>query len=691
MNKKAFKLNQIKLAMLLLSGSTLANAAVVEMDLMAVQNTWNSPGGSVTMWGFAADSGNCSAAAPAWDVGPELAAAPGDSLTINLRNCLPESVSMIIPGQPATLTPIFSAPDASGRVRVTSLTSETQPNAVGVYTWPSLKSGTYLYQSGTHPAKQVQMGLYGALRVGEYANTSGDVTVLYSEVDPTLHNPPTAANPRNYNPTYYLVNGDINAPAIQAGDTLLPTVVRMLNAGLDFHVPTLNGGYMRVVAEDGNPYPYPRNKYSAHLPAGKTMDALWQPAEPGNYKFYDRRLHGMQVSLAVSPGTGAPVPVDDTYITDEDSVLSIVAPGVLNNETTTWTATLASAPANGDVVLASDGGFTYTPAANFFGTDFFQYMVDDGTYDSVIPATVMITVNNVPDAPVALNDAFDMEEGTTLSIAAPGVLGNDSDVDGDTLTAVFVSGGTAGALTLNADGSFEYTPNATTTTDSFVYEVYENGVAANPIVTAQVNITVTAANTPPTANADSAATQENSSVTIDVVANDTDAEGDTLMVTLVSVPTNGTATINTDNTVIYTPNANFNGSDTFEYTISDGSGGTASASVNITVSPVNFAPVAVEDFATVTRNTNDNFINIVVNDTDADGNLANGAGNVTPDRITLITGTSTTRGGSLVVTDNGVLYTPRTNFRGTDTFNYTVTDLTGMVSNEVTVRINVLR
>jgi hypothetical protein len=116
--------------------------------------------------------------------------------------------------------------------------------------------------------------------------------------------------------------------------------------------------------------------------------------------------------------------------------------------------------------------------------------------------------------------------------------------------------------------------------------------------------------------------------------------------------------------------------------------------VVITINPEqnqNTAPVAVADTITTVRNSSDVFIDLTSNDYDSDGNLKNSAGNVLAGQINLDSGTSTTRRGTLTVVDNGVLYTPRRNFRGTDTFTYSVNDQQGLASNSVTVTIIVNR
>src|SRR5207253_2885071 len=119
--------------------------------------------------------------------------------------------------------------------------------------------------------------------------------------------------------------------------------------------------------------------------------------------------------------------------------------------------------------LSSNGSFTYTPAANYNGPDSFTYKANDGTANSNV-ATVSITVNPVNDAPVAVNDSYSTNQNAMLTVAAPGVQANDSDVDSTTLTSVLVAGPSHGTVTLNANGSFTYTPsNNYVGPDSFTY------------------------------------------------------------------------------------------------------------------------------------------------------------------------------------------------------------------------------
>jgi VCBS repeat-containing protein len=197
------------------------------------------------------------------------------------------------------------------------------------------------------------------------------------------------------------------------------------------------------------------------------------------------------VSITVTAVNDAPVAVNDAYSTAEDTVLLVAAPGVLGNDSDVdgdaLTAVLVAGPSNGVLTLNADGSFSYTPAANFNGSDSFTYKANDGAADSNV-ATVSITVTAVNDAPVAVNDAYSTAEDTVLLVAAPGVLGNDSDVDGDALTAVLVAGPSNGVLTLNADGSFSYTPAANFNgSDSFTYKANDGAADSN---VATVSITV---------------------------------------------------------------------------------------------------------------------------------------------------------------------------------------------------------
>lgn len=309
-------MTSLKVPVFLLVAFLLGASTSHALDLAAVEGEWTPPDSPtpITMWGFIADPGSCPAGPVVWDVGPLQTGSSGGSLTINLRNCLTEPVSIVIPGQNAILTPEFTPPDPQGRQRVTSFT-QTAPAGGGTatYTWTNLKSGTFLYQSGSNPAKQVHMGLYGALTVGTYSEALSEVMVLYSEIDPALHATQSTATSLTYKPKYFLVNGDAYSagqtiPVVTQGVTATKhLLIRFVNAGLMSHMPVLQGPYMKIVAEDGNLYPYSREQYSVLLAAGKTLDALWLPVKKGTYALYDRSL---SLSSNGAPGGGLLVYLD---------------------------------------------------------------------------------------------------------------------------------------------------------------------------------------------------------------------------------------------------------------------------------------------------------------------------------------------------------------------------------------------
>ena len=576
---------------------------------------------SVPMWGYALDStgfaGNC--AAPASVPGPELSVPVGEGLTVHLRNVdLPEPTSLVIPGQPSTMTPVrHTAGQYAGRVR--SFAAEATAGTDQTYSWATLKPGTYLYHSGTHPQVQVQMGLYGAAKHDAatglaYAGVpyASEVTLLFSEIDPDLHtavatgqygpNLPVSST-IDYAPKYFLINGQphtAGSTPLAAGSAGQPTLLRLLNAGLQSRSPVLQGMHMRLMAEDGNPYPYAREQYSAFLPALKTVDAVLTPASAGIYPIYDRRLAvtnpgpsgsvagGMLATLEVAGAApGTPVAVADSYSTGEDTPLTVAAPGVLGNDTGTGlSAVLINTATHGTLSLAANGGFSYNPAANFSGNDGFSYKASNGSQSSTT-VTVSLSVTPANDAPEAASNAYSVAAGATLNVAAPGVLGNDSDVDGDVLTAALLSGPAAGTLTFNSNGSFSYVAPAAAGTQSFTYQA-SDGTATSAAAT--VSITVLA-NRAPVAVADTFAAAvcratnpatpcaPRATVALAVLANDTDPDGNLYPATVnIVTPPNkgGTATVvgNGTNTVTvsYTPKLNFRGSENFSYRVRDSAG-----------------------------------------------------------------------------------------------------------------------
>jgi hypothetical protein len=354
-------------------------------------------------------------------------------------------------------------------------------------------------------------------------------------------------------------------------------------------------------------------------------------------------------------------------VTDEDTPVNINAlanDGDVDGDVLSVTG----ASALQDCTINGNGSLTYTPSANYNGADTITYTINDGHGGSAT-AAVAVTVNSVNDLPVAGNDTVSIDEDNGVTF---GVLGNDSDVDGDTLT---VSGATAGhgQIVVNSDNTLTYMPDANFNgTDTVTYTISDgNGGTA----TATVTITVNPVNDPPIAIADFAVTNEDTPLNIDVLANDSDVDGDALSVTEATAG-HGTVTINGDGTLHYAPVANFHGADIITYTVSDGQGGTDTATVMVTVNSVNDQPVANGDTAVLNE---DGLVRISVlaNDMDVDG-----------DQLT-VTGASAVNGTVVVNANNTIDYFPNADFYGTDRITYTVSDgHGGTATATVTVTVN---
>jgi VCBS repeat-containing protein len=192
------------------------------------------------------------------------------------------------------------------------------------------------------------------------------------------------------------------------------------------------------------------------------------------------------------------------------------------------------------------------------------------------------------EAPVAGDDAYTVAEDNTLTVATPGVLDNDTDADGHPLTANLVTGPAHGSLTLNADGSFSYTPDSNFNgTDTFTYVANDGRDDSN---VATVSITINPIADPPVAVDDADSTTIDTAVVVDVLANDSDPDGDSLNIVVPDpdgpaiTTANGGSVTSDGAAVTYTPPPGFMGTDTFSYTVSDGNGGTDTATVEVDVS-----------------------------------------------------------------------------------------------------------
>jgi VCBS repeat-containing protein len=397
-------------------------------------------------------------------------------------------------------------------------------------------------------------------------------------------------------------------------------------------------------------------------------DANFNGSDSFNYEVTDG--HGGAtpgtVFISVLPVNDAPVPGPDVGATDEDTPLVLTLAGNGTDvDGDPLSATLVDGPSHGTLDLA-DGIATYTPAPDFFGLDDLTYELTDGQGGSAT-SVFHITVNPVNDRPVAADDVYGTAEDTVLAVAAPGVLSNDTDVDGDALTATLVTGPTHGQLQFTDSGAFTYTPELNYFgPDSFSYSVSDGALTADHIAT--VSLTVAPVDDPPLAQDDVAATSQGVAVAveIDVLANDTDVESDALSIAGLGAAAHGTVEI-VNGQVRYTPGSGFSGVDSFTYDVSDGQE-LDRGLVTVNVAAGNHAPSAKDDAYSLDEDTALSIgePGVLGNDVDPDGDALTAA---------LVTGP---QHGSLTIDPTGAfVYTPVANFSGEDAFTYKASDAGG--------------
>jgi len=425
-----------------------------------------------------------------------------------------------------------------------------------------------------------------------------------------------------------------------------------------------------------------------------TPDLNFNGSTTFTYKVNDGALDSTTatVTINVTSENDAPVMVGDQSETiAEDNVLTLTLNGATDVDLPAQTLQykLITAPANGTLTnciatgsYSTDVTCTYTPNLNFNGVDTFTYRGNDTLTDSSTDSTVTINVTPINDAPtLASTQSVTTAEDTPLNFN----LNTGSDIEGSTLSYIIVSNPADGTLSCTGGNSTActYTPdlnyNGPTT---FTYKVNDGALDSN---IATVTVNVTAVNDVPVMGANqSISTNEDTAVNF-TLNNATDVDGDALTYKLVTAPTNGsltnciTTTYGTDLSCTYTPNANYNGSDSFTYIATDGTGtAVTNATVNLTINPINDAPTLV---ASQSVSTNE--------DTPLTFDLTAGA-DIDGDTLSYIkvtnpaSGTVSCAGG----TSRSCTYTPALNFNGTTSFTYKVND-GALDSTTATVNITI--
>ncbi len=334
-------------------------------------------------------------------------------------------------------------------------------------------------------------------------------------------------------------------------------------------------------------------------------------------------------------------------------------------------------PANGVVVVNADGSYVYTPNPDFIGTDVWEYEVCEVGVANPFCATAIVVIEVrdnwvTNDTPIALDDGTVTLENQPVSGE---VLSNDGDPDKDNLiinTTPVNNTPLNGTVVINSDGTYTYTPNqGFTGFDLFTYQVCDDGVSptcdfADVVIYVQPDLYI---NDAPIPTDDYDVTSEGKPVGGDLIANDIDPDLDafSIIVSPSIPPTNGMVTINSDGTYVYTPNAGFSGTDTFEYVVCD-SGNPVLCSQGIVTIDVltlnNMPPIVMNEYETTSMNLSVD-LDLLSNDSDPDNDAL---------EITLTPITQPTNGVVFINPDGTVRYLPNLNYKGTDFFEYEVCD-----------------
>ena len=374
-------------------------------------------------------------------------------------------------------------------------------------------------------------------------------------------------------------------------------------------------------------------------------------------------------NLLVSEVNSAPDAVDDsTDGVEDESILVDLLANDSDPDGDPLTVVAATVPAEqGTLVDNGDGTVSFTPADDFNGPATISYTIEDpaGLQDSAIQTVNLAPVN---DAPVAEDDSDSTPEDTAVTVD---LLANDFDVDGDDLTVISATvPADEGTLIDNGDGTVTFTPAEDFTGEATISYSIEDaeGLTDSAVHTITVSVVAEA----PTAVDDTADTDEDTPITIDVLANDTDPQDDPLTITEASVPEEqGTVEI-VGNELLFTPADDFTGPATITYTVEDPDGNADEGEAVVEVNPVNDAPVAEDDADSTDFNTPVT-VDLLANDSDVDG-----------DDLSVVDATVPGDQGALVNNGDGtVTFTPVDDFEGVATISYTIEDEEGLADSAV--------
>ncbi|MCK6471603.1 MAG: Ig-like domain-containing protein, partial [Planctomycetes bacterium] len=377
------------------------------------------------------------------------------------------------------------------------------------------------------------------------------------------------------------------------------------------------------------------------------------------------------ITVTIEPVNDKPVAQANSFTTDEDTAHNgTLAATDVDNANLTYSIVSNSSKGTAVVTDASTGAYTYTPSLNANGSDSFTFKANDGAADST-PAAISVTITPVNDKPVANDGSNSTPEDTAVDGTLTG-----SDVDSAALTFSIVTNGTKGTATITdaAAGAYTYTPALDETgTDTLTFKINDGALDSN---TATITVTIGPVNDKPVAQADAFTTDEDTAH--DGTLSATDTENDALTYTIVSNGSKGTAVVTDASTgaFTYTPNLNSNGSDSFTFKANDGLADSTPATVSVTITPVNDAPVANNGAVSTAED-------VAVSDallaSDVEGNALT---------YSIVSNGSK---GTAVITNastGAFTYTPNANANGSDSFTFKAND-DSADSNSATVTVTI--
>ena len=597
-------------------------------------------------------------------------------------------------------TAISAGPGESGQTVSFVVTSNSNPSLFSVAPAVS-SSGTLTYTpaanafgSATIDLKITDDGGTANGGVNESATQSFQITVAAVNDPPQANT--DAATVAEDSASGVLVNvlaDDSTGPANESAQTLTITAVTQGTHGS----VAIEAGQVRYIPTDAN-----------FFGADSFTYTIRDDGQSGSPLADDFQSDSATVNVTVTPVNDPPQANTDAATVAEDSasgvlvnVLADDSTGPANESAQTLTITAVTQGTHGSVAIEA-GQVRYIPTdANFFGADSFTYTIrDDGQSGSPLAddfqsdsATVNVTVTPVNDPPQANTDAATVAEDSASGVLV-NVLADDStgpaNESAQTLTITAVTQGTHGSVAIEA-GQVRYIPTDANFfgADSFTYTIRDDGQSGSPLAddfqsdSATVNVTVTPVNDPPQANTDAATVAEDSAsgVLVNVLADDStgpaNESAQTLTITAVTQGTHGSVAIEAGQVRYIPTDANFFGADSFTYTIrDDGQSGSPladdfqsdSATVNVTVTPVNDPPQANTDAATVAEDSASGvLVNVLADD-------STGPANESAQTLTITAVTQGTH-GSVAIEAGQVRYIPTdANFFGADSFTYTIRD-----------------